>query len=152
MESSYSKYWIAGIGACLCLVFAAVFMGGLNQDEGWYLYAANLVAEGKMPYRDFFFTQGPLLPFVYAPFSFVWDAHGIAGARVFTVAVGLAGVCLALHLAGRLALGGTARTTRLLTFLLLGCNLYHVYYLSVPKTYALASVFVLSGFCLYVKA
>ena len=48
------------------LAFAAVWLGGLNQDEGWYLYAARLVGEGKLPYRDFFFTQGPVLPFIYS--------------------------------------------------------------------------------------
>jgi hypothetical protein len=39
--------------------------GNLNQDEGWYLYAAGLVYEGLLPYRDFAFFQAPLLPYVY---------------------------------------------------------------------------------------
>ena len=44
-------YWLFAVGACLVLGAASVWMGGLNQDEGWYLYAANLVAEGKVPYQ-----------------------------------------------------------------------------------------------------
>ena len=65
--------------AFVVLGAAAVWMGGLNQDEGWYLYAANLVAEGKVPYRDFFYTQGPLLPFVYSAFTWVCLCPGRAG-------------------------------------------------------------------------
>ena len=30
----------------------SLFRGDLNQDEGWYLYAAGLVAQGKLPYLD----------------------------------------------------------------------------------------------------
>ena len=66
---SLKKYWFLATFACVFLVLASVWLGGLNQDEGWYLYAANLVAEGKMLYRDFFYTQGPLLPIIYSPFK-----------------------------------------------------------------------------------
>ena len=43
---SVKVYWLLAIFACLVLGAASVLMGSLNQDEGWYLYAANLVAEG----------------------------------------------------------------------------------------------------------
>ena len=82
---------------------ASVWMGGLNQDEGWYLYAANLVAEGRVPYRDFFYTQGPLLPIVYSAFTWVWGSWGLLGARVFTLLLGAASVLFASALARRLA-------------------------------------------------
>ena len=58
--------------------FAALF-GNLNQDEGWYLYAAQRVAEGAMPYRDFFFTQGPVMPYVYGALEQVWAPMGVLG-------------------------------------------------------------------------
>ena len=88
---SYKKYWLLSLFACVFLTVSAVWLGGLNQDEGWYLYAANLVAEGKMLYRDFFYTQGPLMPLIYSPFTFVWDFFGLAGARVFTSLFGQIG-------------------------------------------------------------
>ncbi len=47
-------FWAVALVALAVLAAAAVWMGGLNQDEGWYLYAANLVAEGKTPYSDLF--------------------------------------------------------------------------------------------------
>ena len=70
--SSFRAPWLLAIGAAACMSFFAVWWGGLNQDEGWYLYAAQLVHDGKLPYRDFFFTQGPTMPFVYSLLSPLW--------------------------------------------------------------------------------
>ncbi len=41
----------------------------INLDEGWYLYASKLVYEGKMLYKDFAYTQGPVFPYVYGIFQ-----------------------------------------------------------------------------------
>ena len=141
-------YWALALVACAVLCGAAVWMGGLNQDEGWYLYAANLVAEGQMPYRDFAFTQGPLLPFVYSAFTWVWRAGGLLGARLFTLALGLVGILFAVGLARRLVSDDKRNEAALVVFFLLATNLYHLYYLAIPKTYALAGLFVIVGFYL----
>ena len=146
MKKSILAYWILAIGAFAVLGVASVWMGGLNQDEGWYLYAANLVAEGKMPYRDFFYTQGPMLPIVYSGFSWIWKSCGLLGARVFTLGIGVVGVLLAVALARRLAPEARRGEAALATLILLGSNLYHVYYVTIPKTYALAAFFVMAGF------
>ena len=68
--------WLLAFGAAACLSVVALLWGGLNQDEGWYLYAAQLVHDGKLPYRDFFFTQGPTMPFVYSVLSPLWRSAG----------------------------------------------------------------------------
>lgn len=138
-------FWCLALGAFAVLGTAAVWMGGLNQDEGWYLYAAQLVSEGQMPYRDFFYTQGPLLPLVYSAFAWVWQGFGLLGGRVLTLLIGTAGLAFAVALARRLVSEDRRTAAGLLTFLLLGSNLYHLYYLAIPKTYALASLFVLMG-------
>jgi hypothetical protein len=61
--------------AVLALGFALVFgtyftladyyrqRGRMNADEGYYAVAARSVMEGKLPYRDFGYTQMPLLPY-----------------------------------------------------------------------------------------
>ena len=139
-------FWALAVFAFVVLSAAAVWLGGLNQDEGWYLYAANLVAEGKMLYKDFFFTQGPVMPTFYDGFTRVWQKWGLLGARIFTLTLGFAGICFATGLARSLAPEGRKGEAALITFMLLGCNLYHLYYVAIPKTYALASVFVLMGF------
>ena len=141
-------FWVLALGAFAVLGVAAVWLGGLNQDEGWYLYAANLCAEGKVLYRDFFYTQGPEMPNFYRAFTWIWKTWGLLGARAFTLTLGFAGICLAVSLARHLAPEGRKGAAALVTFMLLGCNLYHLYYVAIPKTYALASMFVMIGFFL----
>ena len=141
-------FWALAIFAFAVLGAAAVWLGGLNQDEGWYLYAANMCAEGKMLYKDFFYTQGPFMPRFYGSARCVWDTWGLLGARILTLTLGFVGICFATGLARRLAPEGRKVESALITFLLLGCNLYHLYYVAIPKTYALASMLVMMGFFL----
>ena len=144
-------FWALAVFAFAVLGVAAVWLGGLNQDEGWYLYAANMVAEGKTLYKDFFFTQGPVMPTIYDGFTWVWQKWGLLGARIFTLTLGFAGICFATGLARSLAPEGRKGEASLIAFMLLGCNLYHLYYVAIPKTYALASLFLTVGFfCLFV--
>ena len=148
---SFKVYLTLAAAACAVLCVAAVWMGGLNQDEGWYLYAAKLVAEGKIPYRDFFYTQAPAMPFAYAAFAWAWAPGGLLSARAFTLVVGMCGVAFSCGIARRLSAPGRRDVAALTTFFLLAVNLYHLYYLAIPKTYALASLFVLAGFYLLVR-
>ena len=134
------RLWLLAAAAFLALGGVAIWFGGLNQDEGWYLYAANLVAEGKMPYRDFAFTQGPVLPWVYSWAVPIWREFGLLGARTFNLLVGLGGILACCAIARRL------KGSALAVFLLLGCNLYHIYYIAIPKTYALAGLLVSLAF------
>ena len=148
MKLQLKIFWALAVFAFVVLGAAAVWLGGLNQDEGWYLYAANLVAEGKTLYKDFFYTQGPFMPRFYKSFTWVWAAWGLLGARVFTLTLGVAGIGFATGLARHLAPEGRKSEAELVTFMLLGCNLYHLYYVAIPKTYALAAMFVMMGFFL----
>lgn len=145
------RYWGLAFFGFVCLAAAAVWMGGLNQDEGWYLYAANMVSEGKMPYRDFQYTQGPLMPIIYSAFTWIWNGFGVLGARVFTLLLGVAALAFATATAAKLAPEDLRKEAALITFFLLGCNLYHLYYIAIPKTYALASLFVSLGFYLLAR-
>ena len=140
------RYGLLALGAFAVLAAASAWLGGVNQDEGWYLYAAQLVEEGRMPYRDFFYTQGPLLPLVYSSFTKVWKSFGLLGARAFTCALGFAGILLAALLARVCAPPRRRAAAGMCAFVLLACNLYHVYYTTIPKTYALGALFVTAGF------
>ena len=138
-------------GRCLlALVIAAftavlaVWWGAVNQDEGWYLYAARLVGEGKLPYRDFFFTQGPVLPFIYS----VMPIHGLLSGRLVTIGFSLFATLTAMAFARRLVAPDRRGAVSLTVFALLACNLYHVYFTTIPKTYAVGSLFVMVGFLL----
>lgn len=79
-----------------------VYRSPINADEGWYLHAASLVMDGELPYRDFAFTQTPLLPYVYGPFQGIFGNSLILG-RWTTFAMSSIGmllwllVCLKAH-------------------------------------------------------
>ncbi|RMG39307.1 MAG: hypothetical protein D6719_13665 [Candidatus Dadabacteria bacterium] len=58
----------------IAVLFAVIFCGFylwisaeriVAPDEGYYLYAARMVSEGFLPYKDFFYPQAPLFPFAY---------------------------------------------------------------------------------------
>lgn len=61
----YKWTTIVGMVLFVAISIAYVIVGRINSDEGWYLYASKLVYGGELPYRDFAFTQTPLLPFIY---------------------------------------------------------------------------------------
>src|ERR1700677_3660672 len=54
--------------------FNYFFYGGFIEDEGIYALAARNVMDGMKPYRDFFFAQMPLLPYVYAAWFSIFGA------------------------------------------------------------------------------
>ena len=136
------------IGTAALAVLLASFNlvhGNLNQDEGWYLYAAKMVSEGARPYADFAFTQGPVLPYIYGLLHPVIDAWGVAGGRLLTAWFGV--------LAGVLAAATAARMTErnkgfaFAAVLLLVCgNVYQSYFTTIVKTYGLCSFLLMGGF------
>lgn len=137
--------------ALVVLASAAVYavalvFGELNQDEGWYLYAAGMVAEGRVPYRDFAFTQGPVMAFTYALGRPFVGLMGVAGGRVFTLLLGVAAIACAAVLAARLAPKSRRAAAVAVVIALVGLNVYQAYFFTVVKTYALAATFVMAGF------
>jgi hypothetical protein len=137
--------WLVAVFAALGLTAANLILGDLNQDEGWYLYAARMVAGGAVTYRDFAYTQGPLLPLVYAPFDRFVAAWGLAGGRLITATLGWLGALLAADLAARLA-GPRRREAALLAFALIAVNVYQSYFTTVVKTYSLTACCLTGGF------
>ncbi len=56
----------------------------IDADEGFFAYAAKLVLQGQTPYRDFFYQQMPLLPYVYGLW-FALSETSLLVARYFNV-------------------------------------------------------------------
>ncbi len=128
------------------LALANLLFGDLNQDEGWYLYAARLVAGGELLYRDFAFTQGPVTPYVY---SLVWpliDSYGLAAGRLFSVFVFLACCACVGCLAAGMVSPGKKSAAAALALVLAGINAYQSYFSSVVKTYSLGALLIVAGF------
>ena len=136
---------VAVIASWAALSGINVWMGELNQDEGWYLYAAKQMAEGQIPYRDFAFTQPPMLPLVYS-WAYPWVGQfGLLGGRAVTWAFGTLGLLFATWLAMRAGPRQAQRLTGGLCFILIAMNVYQSYFTTVVKTYSLASLFLGAG-------
>jgi hypothetical protein len=85
-----------------------------NIDEGMFLDAGRLVAEGHLPYRDFPFAQAPLLPYAFAAPP-PWQGSPLLGGRLIAWAAGVLGMAGALWLARRVAGNFAALVTLLVT-------------------------------------
>ena len=129
----------------LTLSLFNLWMGELNQDEGWYLYAAKQLASGHLPYRDFAFTQPPLVPLAYAAGLHWIDAHGILGGRILTWLFGTLGALAALFAAMRAGPRSAQRLSGGLCLVLVALNMFQSYFTVVVKTYALASLLLCAG-------
>jgi hypothetical protein len=141
--------WISlvvfAVGLSVMLSTANLFLGDLNQDEGWYLYAARQITEGRVLYRDFMFTQGPALPVVYGVLFPIIGKFGVAGGRLITSLFGLASVGCAAWLAFRSA-KRFSKTAALCALILAGVNVYQSYFTTIVKTYSLCAFFLTAGF------
>ena len=135
----------AAVFSALILYVFSAFYGNINQDEGWYLYAARCVADGLHPYRDFFYTQAPLMPWVYSWFEGLWGGFGVLGGRIFTAVLGLLSCLCVAAMTARTVPRERSLEAGVLSFSLLACNLYHAYFTTIPKTYALASFLLYAG-------
>lgn len=153
MDDSPRGRWIgpvllAWLAAAL-LAAVNVWFGPLNQDEGWYLLAAQNVSRGMMPYRDFLYTQGPVLPFVYGAFADNWSPGGVLGGRILTALLGLLAALFFSVCAGCLARRRDPAAewpAFVLSFLLLSLSPDWSYFTAIPKTYALGAFFLSFGF------
>ena len=117
----------------------------IDADEGFYTTAARLVWESKTPYRDFFYQQAPLLPYLY---SWIWAVHprSLVGMRTFSAACG--GLAVFLWGFGLFSLKRLPTKIATATFAAVLLNPYWVQWNVVVKTFAvsnlLASIAMLS--------
>lgn len=134
--------FVLAVALALAAVLIPTARGRLiDGDEGFYLMAARLVAEGKRVYDDFFFPQMPLVPRVYgAWFSLVGPGWGAARvmAGVWAAATGLV-----LVLEARRRTRSPAWALAALA-LYLGSG-YVLGWFTVAKTYGLAAFLLVSG-------
>jgi hypothetical protein len=99
----------------LAMLFGALFLEGVffvvqgrfNIDEGMHLNAGRLLYEhGRMLYRDFPFSQGPGVPYLYGAAATLFDNPILAGRLV---SLGMGSICVACmawfahRVAGRIA-------------------------------------------------
>jgi len=141
------KSWIFNILAILLSAVFGVFCASerlIARDEGFYAYAAQLVAEGKTPYHDFFFPQMPLTPYFYGLGGFLagssWEVYRMGSALCF---IGI------LWLVYRIIARSSSRFVGLFALLATAtCHLSFGWF-PVIQTYALSTFLLLVGvYCL----
>jgi hypothetical protein len=137
---------VVAVGLSILLSTANLFLGSLNQDEGWYLYAAKQITQGQVLYRDFMFTQGSALPYVYGVLFPIIGKFGVAGGRLITLLFGLATAGCAAWLAARSVSFTARKPAALCALILTGVNVYQSYFTVIVKTYALCAFFLTAGF------
>ena len=119
----------------------------IDGDEGFYATAARLVWEGKTPYRDFFFPQAPLLPYLY---SWIWgiSPRSLLAMRYLSVACG--GIAVWLWGVSLLSVKRLPITAALVTFAAVLLNPYWMAWNVVVKTFAVANLLMsIATICLY---
>ncbi len=143
---SLRRWCLGAVALAVCAWLANALLGPLNQDEGWYLYAARRLMAGEVPHRDFFFTQGLAMPALYAAFGWLWSPFGVLGGRLFTAALGLG----ALFVADGALVSCHKRPedrwlARLMLWVFLGLSLWFTYFTAIPKAYALCALGLAAG-------
>ena len=134
-----TQHWnivIAG-GVAVYVVISAIylFLGQVNADEGWYLYASKLVWQGQLPYQDFAYTQTPLLPYIYGLPQILFGPSLYLG-RITSILFSAITLVVYLSIAhkhsGKIGAG--------MTVILLCTFTYSIYFMSIVKTYALLAM------------
>ena len=146
---AWKRLVLLAFAAAAALVAVNVWFGPLNADEGWYLLAAQNVSRGMMPYRDFLYTQGPVLPYAYGCMAGAWSGAGVLGGRLATAVFGFLATVFFALIAGALARRRDPDAfgpAFFLSFVLLGLSPDWAYFTAIPKTYALGAFFLGLGF------
>jgi len=111
----------------------------IDGDEGFYLLAARLVLLHKTPYLDFFYTQAPLLPYVYAIWMKFAGVTWIAGRTLSALLTALLGL---------LVFGNVCRLTGKVLAGLSAAGLFAATTF-IFAWYPIAKTFSLAGLCLF---
>ena len=115
----------------------------VDGDEGVYAYASRLAWHGHLPYRDFFYEQTPLLPYVYGAWIGL-TGESWYGLRVLSALLASAvGAILYVHVARRFG-----RRTALVGLVLYVSSALVFGFFVVVKTFALATLLLLGAFVL----
>jgi len=129
----------AAVGSVVAVAALGAFFvvrGRLNADEGWYLYSSRLVYRGQLPFRDFSFTQMPLLPYLYGLVQLVKPSLYLG--RLVSLVLLTGAVAMSVRVAWREAGRAAAVAVGLLVLLAPTA----VYNLTLTKTYALVAFFL----------
>lgn len=107
---------LLGCGALILYYLVLALQRRIDADEGYFLLAARLVRQGRVPYADFFFPQLPLIPYLWGyllhPAGLNW-----LSARVLAAGMAVLSAGAFWSLARRRVAGGGVALALQLTYL-----------------------------------
>lgn len=139
---SYKAVFYIAIVIYVIFGLAMVYLNDLKvTDENWHFAASCLVAEGKVPYRDFTYFHLPVMPYVYAIGMSIFGCDLIV-ARLISFFLGLLSVIFIYQAARRLSgeYAGIIAVFLILFNMNIMHNTTHVHWTAAPS-------FFLSLFC-----
>jgi hypothetical protein len=114
----------------------------IDSDEGFYLLISKLVVTHSiLPYRDVFYQQMPLLPYLYGAWMRVFGFSWVSGRMFSAVLAAVAGTLL-FHTVRK----STNRLSlAIISLLLYASNLSVLLFFLTAKTYVLSTLLLLGG-------
>lgn len=140
LKRERNLFWIL-FAAYFLLGLVFVFLSKFWNDESWYFGGSWLVANGEVPFRDFFSHHNPLLLYVYALPQYLFGPSLIIG-RLTSLFFMMLSFVLVWRLARKL--GG--RTAAVIAGGLLVSNLFVVYYFTTLSYRVLEAFLILVFF------
>ena len=137
IEERANSIYILLISVYVVLGIYYVFFGHLNYDEGFEIYASNLVYDGKIPYIDFWYTHGPVLSYIYGIPQLIFGSSLYVG-RLTSLFFG----ALTLPFTVKIAEKFGGKIGAVVALALMTFNLYSVYLLTYAKAYELNAFFI----------
>jgi len=118
----------------------------VDVDEGSYAAAAALALDGVVPYRDFLYTQTPLLPYVYGAWSELVGEHWLVLRSLSLLLSLVVALLLTWHLCVRFGL-----RLALLGSVLFGTSTLVILWYPPVKTFALATALAFAAYVLIAR-
>jgi hypothetical protein len=134
---------LAAFAGVLLVLVPFAFARFVDGDEGVYAYAGRLAAHGSVPYRDFFFEQMPLTPYLFGAWSWLLG-ESLISLRVLAALCAAGSGALVFGLVRRRR-GMAGATAALVVFLASGLTLG---YFTVIKTFPLTALLLLGSYAL----
>lgn len=114
----------------------------IDGDEGFYLLASRLVLQHKAPYLDFFYTQAPLLPYVYGAWLKVFGISWFSGRTFSALLTTILGALIYKHVCDET---GRWQAAVVASILFASSALIFAWF-AIVKTFALAILFLFTAY------
>jgi 4-amino-4-deoxy-L-arabinose transferase-like glycosyltransferase len=109
-----------------------LYLGKIHVDEPFYFTISNLINDNYIPYRDFFYTQTPLFPYIFSLPQKLFG-HNLYIGRLTSIFFGLLTFLLVTECAWKIG----NKSSAVIASALIGFNPFLIYHFTFVKLYSL---------------